>query len=184
MDFRIFSDLHRGQVLEILVDPIPVKGDVYLGDIYDEKNTAKKRISEQLAKQQKFIDDCKKVGAYYVRGNHDLRNDLVLHQKIGNVLFTHGHYLVWDQATIQKWEDKKPVGVGRFRQATLVIQDMYERGEWKPSDLATTRAITLANAFQCDTVCFGHTHTSVVVDFKASGVRIVNVPRGMTNLSL
>ena len=184
MKFTIYSDLHFGQISEILNSTVPSKGDIFLGDIFDIKNTSKKDITTQLLKQKIFINECKAVGADYVQGNHDLKGYLPLFVKIGNVLFTHGHLIFWDQATIDEWAAKKPNGVGFFRGITLAIQNLYTRGVWKPSEIEIDRAVKLARDFGCDTICFGHSHTKEIVDFERVGIRIVNLPRGKTEIEL
>jgi predicted phosphodiesterase len=184
MIYKIFSDLHWGQTSEILTNVYPENGDIFLGDIFDIKNTSKKLIATQLAKQVAFRRNCNVVGAYYVIGNHDLikdpMNNCSLHRKINNVLFTHGHLIMWDQATIDKWDAKEPVGVGKFRQIILEIQNLYTRGVWKPGQIEIDRAAKLAKDNGCDTIVLGHTHSKERVDFKNSGVRIINVQRGMS----
>jgi predicted phosphodiesterase len=184
MIYKIFSDLHWGQTSEILTQIHPMQGDIFLGDIFDEKNTAKNIIAIQLAKQSAFVNSCAEVGAFYIRGNHDLlkfdAGCVSLYRKINNVLFTHGHLIMWDQAMIDKWDAKEPVGVGKFRQITLEIENLYTRGTWKPSQIEIDKAVKFAKEYGCDTIAFGHTHTKERVDFINSGVRIINVQRGMS----
>ena len=188
MIYKIFSDLHLGQTSEILTQIYPMQGDIFLGDIFDIKNTSKKMIATQLAKQAAFRRNCNVVGAYYVIGNHDLikdpMNNCSLHRKINNVLFTHGHYITWDQATIDKWEAKEPVGVGIFRQITLEVENLYTRPTWKPSQVEIERAVKLAKDHGCDTIVFGHLHVPKTQKFSSSDIRIITVPRGLTLLEL
>jgi UDP-2,3-diacylglucosamine pyrophosphatase LpxH len=204
MNLKIYSDLHWGQTSEILKDVVPSSGVFFTGDIFDIKNTSKKIIKEQLNKQSSFIYRCKEVGAHYILGNHDLLPDNELnvayldenfkltnvlsyvprHIVIGDVLLTHGHYIAWDQVKIDEWKNKKPDGVGVFRKFTLSVQDMYKRGTWKPDAVESERAYQLAKTFSCKTVIFGHHHTETLVDIDYKGVRIINVPRGLTELSL
>lgn len=184
MKFIIYSDLHRGQTSEILNDPMPTKGDIYLGDIFDIKNTSKKIIDTQIKKQEFFIQKCKLIGSYYVQGNHDLRIDLPLQVKIEKVLFVHGHTICWDQTKVDEWSMKKPIGVGFFRNVTLAIENLYTRGTWKPTQIEINRAVFRSKLFGCGTIVLGHTHTDTIVDFISDGIRIVNVPRGKTEIEL
>lgn len=199
MLLKIYSDLHWGQTSEILTSLVPEKGVFYTGDIFDIKNTSKKIIKEQLKKQADFIQKCKEVGAFYLLGNHDLLPDDVLtvmnldhvvygavprHIIVGDIILTHGHYIAWDQVQIDQWKAKKPVGVGGFRQLTLALEDMYKRGTWKPDAVESERAYLIATQNNCKTIIFGHHHTDKLVDIVYKGVRIINVPRGLTELSL
>lgn len=204
MILKIYSDLHWGQTSEILKDAIPARGTFFTGDIFDIKNTSKKKIKEQLNKQEAFIYRCKEVGAHYLLGNHDLLPDGELnvaylneefyltnvissvprHIVIGDVLLTHGHYIAWDQLKIDEWKNKKPKGVGLFRRMTLEVQDLYVRGTWKPDDAELEKAFQLANTFRCKTVIFGHHHTDTTVDIVYKDVRIINVPRGLTEIKI
>ncbi len=186
--YRLYSDLHWGQASSILENIDPHNNDVFLGDIFDIKNTAKKDIPSQLAQQNVFRRRCYLIGAFYIIGNHDLIKDpyntTQLNIKRGNVLFTHGHLICWDEAKVQEWANKKPDGVGFFRRITLAVQQFVPRGIWKPSDIEIKRAIQLAKSYGCDTIVFGHTHTDKVVDFTIENIRIVNVPRGKTEIEL
>lgn len=199
MQFTVYTDLHWGQTSEILKDLVPKKGDIFTGDIFDIKNTSKKHIKEQLQKQQDFIKKCKEVGAYYILGNHDLLPDNTLtvlnlnkivdgpvprHMISGDVIFTHGHYIAWDQAQVDEWKAKKPNGVGLFRRLTLEVQDLYVRGTWKPDTIESEKAYNIAIENNCKTIVFGHHHTDKVVDYIYKGIRIINLPRGKTVLDL
>lgn len=204
MVLKIYSDLHWGQTSEILKTVVPAKGVFFTGDIFDIKNTSKKKIKEQLNKQATFIYRCKEVGAHYILGNHDLLPDKELNVDYldesfnsttvlsavprlivaDDVLLTHGHYIAWDQVKIDEWNNKKPEGVGLFRRLALEVQGLYNRGTWKPDAIESERAYQLAVTYKCKTVIFGHHHTDKVVDYVYKGVRIINVPRGLTELSL
>lgn len=183
MIYEIYSDMHWGQISELpYVEP--KEGQIFIGDVFDVKNTAKDIIATQLAKQAMFRRNCNVVGAYYVIGNHDLikdpMNNCSLFRKINNVLFTHGHLVMWGQATIDKWNAKEPVGVGKFRQITLAVENLYTRGTWKPKQVEVDRAVSFAREYSCDTIIFGHTHTKERVDFRIGDVRIINVQRGQS----
>ena len=206
MRFVVYSDIHWGQVSEILPNLVPSKGDFFLGDIFDIKNTSKKIIRQQLQKQSDFNRTCKEVGAFVLLGNHDLLPDdkmlvhyydknllsiiandhdsVPRHIVVGDILFTHGHYIAWDQTQIDQWKAKQPTGVGAFRRLTLNIESYWNRGTWKPSVIELERCVQLADGFKCKTIVFGHTHTAPFVDTMFKGVRILNVGRGRSVLEL
>ena len=200
MKYTIYSDLHWGQVSQIRLGITPKKGDFFIGDIFDIKNTSKKIIKQQLAAQASFNSACRLIGAHVLLGNHDLLPDDLgaverLNERIsfssparhivdGDVLFTHGHYIAWDQSQIDQWKAKKPNGVGFFRGITLAGENLYTRGIWKPSQVELDRCFILASSLSCKTIVFGHTHTEKTVDIEYKGIRIVNVGRGMTQIEL
>ena len=177
----IFSDLHIGAPHEMSVnlgEYINDK-DVFLtGDIYDLKNTPKKKIKEY---EKRFRNTKEMFGERYIIGNHECIKPKTYHHISYGVLFLHGHTIYWDYEKVKRWENKKH-GLNKFRYLFYRLKHIgsYEGKKKEPSAKIKEKCFRLCSIHKCHTIVFGHTHKSCDIMYK--GIRIINVPRGKTTL--
>lgn len=156
----------------------PVKVKFSLGDIYDIKWTSKDEIKSALKEQTDFSSWLKSKSLIEIEGNHDLNKAVLFYVRNG-VLYTHGHYVSWNQKTIDKKAKASRDGVSKLKRKA------FEMGaKSKPfgrlSKQEISAAVVLAKKYGCHTIVFGHTHVEKTIDTKIDGIRIINVPRGLT----
>lgn len=156
---------------------------VSLGDVFDIKWTLKKEIKQALKDQKDFSDFCFQKGIYEIDGNHDLK--FIGHSYLikNGVLFTHGHYVSWDAKTIAKKEKASKDGVSKIkRNAFGALVNAKPYGHLSKEEIQ--KAAELAKLHKCHTIIFGHTHVKELIDIKFDGIRIINVPRGITEIEV
>lgn len=158
------------------------KFDVSLGDIFDAKNTLKANMLKMREDQNYFSDFCEKNNIPEIQGNHD-KKEGILFYVWGDVLFTHGHYVSWDSKKIEKEERKEAKGISKIKfNSKKIIFDSHPTTKLSEEEIA--KAASLAKKYNCRTIVFGHTHVNSLIDIEYDGVRVINVPRGITQLNL
>lgn len=159
------------------------KFDVSLGDIYDIKWTLKEHIGQAKKEQLEFSEKLKTDGIPEIDGNHDLKEHPNISYIKNGVLYTHGHYISWDEQKIEKKSHASRDGVSKEQQdnwGRFVKHHPYG----KLSEAEKRAAVKLAKFSNCHTIVFGHTHVKKLIDTKLDGVRIINVPRGITTIDM
>jgi len=155
-----------------------IKIKISMGDIQDIKWTLKDEIKEATKEQTEFSLYCAKNGIIELEGNHDLKKGILFYVKDG-VLYTHGHYVSWDQKTIDKKSKASRDGVSSWKRKAF-----YAAVKSKPfghlSKQEIKKASELAKKHNCHTIVFGHVHPEKLIDIKYDGIRIINVPQGLT----
>jgi predicted phosphodiesterase len=185
-DFYVASDTHcygPNSIESFCKDFTKVKFDISLGDIEDIKWTLKSDIKEATKSQADFTEFCKKNNIPEIIGNHDLLPQVLLFYVKNGVLFTHGHYISWTQDKINKKEKASRKGVSKMKRAAwtaLVKSKPYGNLSTYEKDAA----VVYAKKYNCKTIVFGHTHVKDLIDIQYQGIRIINVPQGVTKLDL
>lgn len=185
MKFKVHADTHIGSPIEMLEaevmnEPATV-WTILLGDIIDMANCEKGAV----LKYRQMMETLRlRHGARYLCGNHErktLVNELYIH---GKVLFAHGDI----EADPERWYEYrgKPQGAGWFKRTFIIpfIREAEQIIERKPKDEFLLRASKLAKEYNCETYVCGHFHPEKVIDMWAYGVRIVILPRGVTEIEL
>jgi metallophosphoesterase superfamily enzyme len=189
--YKIYADIHKGHPhasdIELTYEP----NCVFLGDIWDIKNTRQDDIPKALEAQKEHNSIVLANNLVSVKGNHDLEDvppypDSDYYKAVNGVLFTHGHLTAWTQEEIDKWRNKPRTGSSIFKWSVVSSYSWFSRGRWNPSNEERNLLIEKAKAFDCHTICIGHHHPSETFDTKDenSGIRIVCVKRGETIIDL
>jgi UDP-2,3-diacylglucosamine pyrophosphatase LpxH len=182
---KIFSDIHIFAPHAIQVDMLYNYDCIYIGDIYDIKNTPSDKLEIALGAQKNHDQKCKNLGIANIFGNHDLEKsgNLPEFYQLGTILFCHGFQICWDTDMIDRKLAIEPHGIG-FLKSILVKSYSLLRAivPAKLSQAKLQKAYDIAKSKGCTTIVFGHTHTQKIIDVVYNGVRIVNVPRGMTEI--
>lgn len=184
MKYKIFSDLHFFAPHELKVATDYSSNCVYLGDIFDLRNTAKKDIEIALRAQKMHNLSCESNKLINVRGNHDLDNSVPVYTLRKDILWTHGHHVCWDTVKIAEWDRYEPEGIGKLKTLYLLAKHALPKGIWKPAEDDLERIITLIKLYMPRTIVMGHTHTAKLVSYEKFGITIINVPRGVTEIEL
>ena len=182
MKLKVLADIHlygpHSLSEGILLQPF----DISLGDIFDIKWTLKKEIKKALAHQKDFSEALKAKGVVEVDGNHDLKSNLIFYV-LNGVLFTHGDRVCWDAETVAKKMKASKDGVSAWkRNAFALAVKAKPFGNLSKEEIA--KASALAKEHGCHTIVFGHTHVEKIIDVVFDGVRIINVPRGITEIEV
>jgi predicted phosphodiesterase len=166
----------------------------YLGDIYDLKNAPRDKVGEV----EKAISALReKVGKRYVRGNHELgafgrgAKDEDYYITDNGVLFTHGHYKIsFTDGELAQWETAE-AGAGTLKRVGRKLLEGVVEKPAAPKREYLARAVEMVNRHNkahpldpCHTIVFGHTHVKKVYAETIDGVRVINVPMGVTELDL
>ncbi len=187
MEYHVFSDIHIGAPHELNIDLNYDSNCVYLGDIFDIKNTRSKYIEQYLLLQAEHNKKCKELGIINVIGNHDLLTadeGLEYFWPHNGVLFTHFHLITWTPEMVEKWKQKDRDGCSLIKWLIVSSYSNLRFWNWKPAQYELDLLHEKAKLYNCHTVVFGHTHTKDIVTVKYSGITMINVPRGKTILLL
>ncbi|MCP4104910.1 MAG: hypothetical protein GY749_05145 [Desulfobacteraceae bacterium] len=193
--YTVFSDTHffagHGlNKLKLTYGP----NTYYTGDIYDLKNADKDDAStaENAVKALRV-----KAGSRYIRGNHEIyafgkgEKDEDYYVADNGIIFTHGHYKIgYKIEEVKKWESKK-AGTGFMkRKGRKLLEGIVSKPE-KPKKKYIKNAVIMVKEHnkkypnnQCHTIVFGHTHVENIFTKTVDGIRIINVPRGISHLDL
>lgn len=193
MKLTIYSDLHlyaphswilkEPDILnELLFPKIPIDSILLTGDIIDIANCKKSK----LVSARYMIQYLKNMyQERFLIGNHECMKPDALYRVIYGCLVCHGHTLYWDYAKVKKWEEKVG-GKGKLSRAFYTI---YKRATFpfsvktkRPPEHVIEKAKTLARMNGVSTVIFGHSHS--YWDETTEGIRIINVPRGKTEVEI
>lgn len=164
------------------------------GDIVDRTNCKKKEVGRASNVILKLKEEFKQR---YVFGNHEaIPIGTGYHIEVINdqrVLFLHGpgirlngryHEVYYPEKKTIKWEDKKH-GRGKWSAFKYKwFRKLWKhKGGWKkPSNKIINRVLDIADLLGCTVVVFGHTHREY--DGTHDGVRIINVPKGVSYINI
>lgn len=183
MKYKIYADIHLGSPIEIKPDGLfnPHQQTKLIGDIVDLASCEKKMVGyyQELWLNLKTIH-----GKNFIDGNHD-RNSVVDELIIENgIVFAHGDL----QANPERWTEyrAKSHGAGWFKRTFVVpfIREAEEIIDRKPKKEFLERASALAIKNNCHTYIAGHFHPKQVVETKYNNIRIIIVPRGLTEIDI
>ena len=183
--YKIFADTHIFSPIEImreetLAEPAD-RNTVFLGDIIDAANCKKSEVG--------FADDLmnvlmKRHRKNYISGNHSRLGMSGSIMTQDGVVFTHGDL----QANYKKWSKyrSEPWGAGEFKRRFIIpfIREAELIINRKPSEDFLKAASDVARMFCCHTYVCGHFHHKELINISYNGIRIVIVPRGITNIDL
>lgn len=166
----------------------------YTGDIYDLKNADKNAVNtvEDAVKSLRA-----KAGTRYIRGNHEIyafgkgEKDEDYYVTDNGIIFTHGHYKIcYEIEKVKKWESKKAGTNFIKRTGRKYLEGITDKPK-KPKNEYIGNAVDMVKEHnrkypnnQCDTIIFGHTHVKKVFTETLDGIKIINVPMGVTYLDL
>lgn len=186
MKLKFITDLHIFGPHEIDRTLISIDWDYAIGDIFDIKNTRKFELEKARAMEQRYA--FRRVGRYYVVGNHDgiispytYITTVIEGKKI--LICHHYQYLdpkVANEMNAAKREYKGVTKLywkllGTFHKlvnyGNLSFQDKKDAAKW-------------AKEFDCEVIIFGHTHTEKLVDELVDGIRVINLPRGYSEIEI
>jgi len=184
MKYKIYADCHLGSPIEIKPDGLfdPSGNTILLGDIVDLANCENKMVEYYNNLRHQFIRIHKDN---YIDGNHEriysFTNNFVIKN---NIIFAHGDL----EANFEKWVKyrQKSHGAGWFKRKFIIpfIREAEEIINRKPKEEFLLGAWNLAKLSKCTTYVCGHFHPKEKIDIFYRGVRIIIVPRGMTELEL
>ena len=188
MKYKIFSDLHKYSPIEIDYKDMfsPQDNYVYLGDNIDLANCSRSDIN----KAKNDIEILKKAyGPRFCSGNHCLSN--IAEKFIGKakddslILFEHGDISLWGSKRSFKYRSKNP-GAGWFKRTFLVRITHFLR-QFTVNRLnkkAKERIYNICKVWHCDTYVCGHKHPKELMDIRYKDIRIIVVPRGVTEIDV
>lgn len=191
----IFSDCHWNSLDAEDVRPEFGEDVIYIGDNHEFKNIDVKDVPMLISKYRDFLTKAHMSGTRVLSGNHEVSvgnkfcwryNDTIYDIQGKGVLYIHGPEITWSKNKYKKWKVKPP-GMSKFKRKiscflSKLRSKIGTRGTLSKKKLK--KASDLAKEFECSTIVFGHTHPSKLIDQTYNGVRVVNVPRGRTELYL
>ena len=181
--YNCVADLHLHSAYEMELEQSVWASEnlILLADIVDKKNTLKKNIN----KAQTTIEQLKLLGVPYVSSNHEGEQGLpdFYKDEETKVLFTHGHLVKANAEKYIKDSHTNWEGCSLFK---YLLKGTYNRlPRLVPFSVDDARrASDLATSFGCTTICLGHYHTIKTFDEHILGVRVVVVPRGLTQVTV
>lgn len=190
--YMVESDLHIGGPDEILLDGGQGYGPnvIRLGDNREMKQIPHDKTTQAIKDMDADHMLCVKTDTICVTGNHELGYSYMAYTKIlttetgKRVLVTHGHFL-WKAKKRLKWE-KRLAGNNKFLIAfsgcLSKMRNIFPK--YKLSKKQIKKAIRMVRQYGCTTILFGHTHPTIKIDIEVDGIRIVNVPRGRSEVWL
>lgn len=179
--WTIYSDCHIGVPPQRCADLVNIthetveKINAYsLGDNFELKNCENKDLSRLLTA---YENHKLKFMGRFVSGNHccaGYSNDYNL--IVGDVLLTHGDLPLWGNSKAFDFRNKKRGGgFGWINKIALNNNGSISKSESK--ELAA-----YAKKNSCKVIIIGHVHPAKVFDQMVDGVRVICVPRGMTQV--
>jgi len=191
MKITVFSDCHWFGPTPSKVKPEFGKNVYYIGDNHEFKNIPKKRIKHFERVYKGFLISCKNSETNVLNGNHEVSvgadllgvNSLSIPNK--NAMLIHGDLVLWPNKKFNSWREKKP---GKSRRVIFGIKIKNLWRNRKGSTKLSQKKIELFSEFAKNmgvkTIIFGHTHPKRLIDETHNGIRIINVPRGKTEIIL
>lgn len=196
--YTIYADTHEGaphglgMYEEMLTSEIP--NTILLGDIIDIANVKEKKLDRWVRRIRNLED---RYGDNYVSGNHECKYKVgPIARVIDGIIFVHGHTIFWDEAKVIDWQDKDG-GKGmlsRFAYSIYKVgitgasRGLDDPAEKKLTDDNINKICALLATNNCHTIVFGHTHKKLDIYLDSTvtdkEIRIVNVPRGKTEIRL
>lgn len=184
--YTFYADTHEGaphskKLYSKLIGEVNVEDTFLLGDIIDIANVKKRKL-KTWRKRIELLSE--KFGDAYLKGNHECMDPVSYYRVFDNILCCHGHTIFWEKAKTKKWEKKKG-GKGRLSRmfyaaykVGIVGANRGKPGTQKLSVAQKEKCYELCMKHDCKTIVFGHTHDQCDITYR--GIRIINVPRGMT----
>lgn len=183
MKKTIYTDCHF-----FGVDPIEnvtleyTQDTIFMGDNFEFKNINSK-ILEHVS--DVYDSHMRKVGLHgsiELVGNHEVNMTRGrLHYIEDGVLFIH----IPDIDFLLRWGKKSPCrNVFKIMVSKLLAVARNIKPNKTVSKKNIERCIKLSKKFNCHTVVFTHTHIKEKYDKLHKGIRIINLPRGKTELIL
>lgn len=203
MILKLISDEHRGAV-HAFNTPFNIddKNLYDLGDNDDLKNCKRSEIVNMIIDMGDLSEAMK---GRRVSGNHDWLPtylDLDYHVEFqviehpdGDILLFHGYQVKWTldhilkarqkDAGQSKWQRRR-LYVSKYFSEQLVHQYKIEQEiKTKLSNKVVNKCTVLMDEHDCKYCIFGHTHTRhLIVHRTAQNKVIINIPRGITTLSI
>ncbi|HEY9705659.1 MAG TPA: metallophosphoesterase family protein [Allocoleopsis sp.] len=186
MKYIIFSDTHIGSkynddpTLLDQIDNSDPSNTILLGDIIDMACCHKKIVNDLRQYQLMLLN---KFNDRYVSGNHCLLTSNLKYIENG-ILFTHGDLI----SNFDKWwlYRLKTAGAGKLK---LLWVSLVDNMDWLkenmiPKESVFKRAADVAKNHDCHTIVMGHFHPSKVITRQFGDVKIIIVPKGLTELDL
>lgn len=193
----VYADMH-------LFGPTPVKPELifgenvyYIGDNHEFKNIRKKELDENKLLFKAFLEECESTNTNILRGNHEVVigfNNIHYHRiydEETRTLFTHGHRIFWEMDKVDKWELRKPCKPWYKIEAIRIKNELGKKcGSSKFSEEKIriinnhVRDYEFLTSREVRNIVFGHTHPKQLIDETHCGIRMINVPRGKTELKL
>jgi predicted phosphodiesterase len=179
----IYTDCHYFTPMEMRCIPtdlsVITKENAYsIGDNYDRKGCepSQANLIEKEYKAHKIL-----FKGRFITGNHDVMKDKVEDQylAVDGVLFVHGDF-AWGSDKANAFRNEAPY------QGFSSVKKLLNWGrKLFPGNLSNSEAreaAALAKKHNCKTIIFGHTHCKNLQDKTMDGVRVINCPRGRTEL--
>lgn len=186
MKYRIFSDTHIGSkyndnpTLLDQIDESDPSDTILLGDIVDLACCPKEKVNDLRQYQLQLLN---KFNERYVSGNHCLLISNLKYIENG-ILFTHGDLI----SNFDKWWPyrKKSPGAGKLK---LLWVSLVDNMDWLkenmiPKESVFEKAADLAKNHDCNTIVMGHFHPSKVITRQYDDIKIIIVPKGLTEIEL
>lgn len=171
---------------------LPIFGpDVkYIGDNHELKNVPKSKVVSYVNEYRDFLNQCYATDTGVVAGNHersagtDFCKNPYWHIDDG-VLYFHGDILSYSEKKMKAWRTGK-MGKSRWTIAGIGFKNFFRNmgGGKSISEKKKEKVLKYLEQFGCHTAVFGHTHPAKVIDVTYKGKRIINVPRGYTQLEV
>lgn len=181
---KIFSDLHFTAPHEMFYDLFKENPEevIITGDCVDIVNCDKKHCSyaHRLIKLLK-----ERFGDRYIFGNHESMHGTMYFIHNG-VYYTHGHLECWPEKKVEKWLHKKHCTMKAWKKPFYKAKDKYRKYfksfSGKPSDEISDKMALAAQRQGCHTYICGHRHPAERIEYLHKGIKIIILPRGMTEL--
>lgn len=183
MNQRIWTDVHLFAT-NMLMTPASFTerlqaNDILIGDIVDLANCKRTDVTAALYTQKLL------AGKYrYLSGNHERSLPIGEVLVINKTLFTHGDF----ESNSSKWlaYRKKAKGAGFFKRGVVVNAiELVEKLNDRPTKLAfLDKAAARAVMYNCSTYVCGHFHPEEKQVITHKGIRIIILPRGLSEVEV
>lgn len=185
----VYSDCHWFGPTPVKVEPEFGPNVFYIGDNHEFKNIPYDEVYMRLNEYRQFLKKCKKTGTKVIQGNHEVsignRHVDKFFLNYHNAVMFHGHYPLWSEEKISRWH-MMDSGKPRYKIFGIKIKNYFRNrgGCTKLSTKIIDEMFNQANFYEKSTVIFGHTHPKRLIDENHYGIRMINVPRGRTELEI
>lgn len=186
--FTVFNDIHAGAPYELY----PMSTDFYsmihpdtigvsIGDVFDRKNV---KTSELRALQVSLLLHQAQFAGHHLSGNHEL---VPVEQQpwlaINDVCFMHGDLLFWPRDKVDAFRAKLP-GAGPLKR--MFVQAIDELRLVAPAgfnDFFFSQCEKYLKLSGCHTIVCGHHHVKTRLDVQKPFGRVINLPRGINEVT-
>ena len=187
MKLVIYSDCHYYTPQEIRciptdLDQINRENSFSIGDNFDRKGA---EPSMRIALEREFKTHRALFTGRFITGNHDVMCDDVTKQYLivsGHIMLVHGDWPSWgveksntfrNEQAYQGWSSVKGMLAG--------LRKLWG-GHMSKSEARD--AANIAKMHKCNVIIFGHTHVKEVQDRTIDGIRVLNAPRGRSEVEV